>query len=1110
MKRRFYNHIQYVLALTILILSLIAPNPAAAIEQIQTQYYTIIYEEDGEYTASVISTFCDEIYEQLMARYEAFSDDPRVMCIVNDAVDMANGYSVHYQNTITIYSTNMDFELRGQSNWLKNVFVHEMTHLIALKKAAKGPVNFISFGGGIYNKNPDVEVDLLFHHLSQPAWFYEGSAQLGAETFGAETWDTHREMLLRSAWIEQSILSLDEMSILPGKKSIDAEMVYNQGYSMVRFIREKYGYDKVVEMNNTCGYYDFNPTVKNVLGISSDELYEEWCADLDKRYASYGKKSFSYGEKVDNGNFSLWDELKYSRTEKDGSVTYYPAMSPDGNYLAWLSNMGRDYSITDLVLKDITTGETRVIVKNVDYRISWSPDSKQLVYVKRPKRSPRFYDIYTYDIESKQEKRLSKNMRARDPGFSPDGSKIVFVRNSGGNNSLAVINSDGSDLRYLTSSHDGTQFYSPSYSPDDEKIVFGLFGQEYDRDIGIIDADTRTYRYNWDIEDSTSGFSDSTSFADNGDFELLISTEYDERDPHFLPDGSGILFTSDRTGIFNIYMLDFASNRMSRLTDVYGGAFTPSFGKDNFIYYTGYKARDFSIYRVDSDTDIDRNENLVETRDYLYQPEQFDITEHFNVEPYKRNRIVNAVVPTLRAGPSFIGSRFGLNVIDAGASLYLSDLIGYDTLIFGGTVGKNLKEDVALNNSFEVYYEHAMVPVTSSNYTHSPRFYAGAARAVINNYINRLNARADSAYYADRPDIGYSNVLHDLHQTLTIDDEYRDEFRRYRLGILFPLANNHSLRFEAGLRQYYESMKRYNIIKDFSNYFSNGIDITGEVPFAGESTTYDSRFFTGLNYFNSREFDVSYIYSRTEPSIDNVVAPKGTAFMLQFRHLKSAIADSLIDQPQYYAPLGVNPDGSIAVGEYNPDPMLDEYRTFRKNLDINEYIFILRHNRRLPFWRHTFNSLIYTAYKDVALKDVRNNEGSGFNWPLKYYIGGVNIMSGYPYFAFWGSKLFYTRFGYTFPIKRRISKDILGFNFQSLYANAFFEAAKTWNFDKLSMANLEKGDFKRDAGFELRLNTMTFYRFATLFYARIAWPLDDMSGSAYENDSRRYYFGLRM
>ena len=153
------------------------------------------------------------------------------------------------------------------------------------------------------------------------------------------------------------------------------------------------------------------------------------------------------------------------------------------------------------------------------------------------------------------------------------------VRNEGGNNSLAIVNSDGSGLRYMTKTHNGTQFYRPSFSPDGKKIVFGVYKQDMDRDIGVINADSESFRYSWDLEDSTSTFSDSTSFAGDTNFELLLASRFDERDPRFLPDGSGIVYTSDRTGVFNLYKLDFRTNKAVRLTDVYGGAFCPSVAK---------------------------------------------------------------------------------------------------------------------------------------------------------------------------------------------------------------------------------------------------------------------------------------------------------------------------------------------------------------------------------------------------------------------------------------------------------------------------------------------------------------------------------------------------
>lgn len=1072
----------------------LASGASGAVQQVETKYFTIVYDENGEYTAGEIAKFCDEIYENLMSRYDSFTDDPRVLCVVNDAMDLANGFAIYFQNTITIYATNMDYELRGQTNWLRNVFVHEMTHMIALKKAAKGPVNFISLGGGKYNDNPDLEVDVAWYHLSQPGWFSEGTAQVGAESFGSEHWDSHRAMLLRSAWFEDKLLTIGEMSSLAGKGSFDAEMLYNQGYSMVRFIKETYGYDRVVDMNNTSGFFDFNPTIKRVLNISPKQLYQDWRADLDRQYASFKNRRFVEGEKIaDKGN-----------------ADYYPVLSPDGAYLAWLSDRGRDYTITDLMLKDMRTGKVKRIVKNVDYRVTWSHDSSKLLYVRRPERSPRFYDIYTYEVAQGKERRISKNMRARDPSFSPGDSLIVFVRNAEGNNTISVIDADGTGLRYLSATRDGMQFYMPSFSTDCSQILFSVYKQDMDRDIAVIDTQASTYRHHWEYADSTSGFSDSTSFAENSNFRLILASGADERDPCYLPDGSGIVYTSDRTGVFNLYRLDFATSKTTRLTDLYGGAFAPSVGSDGQVCYAGYKAKDFSIYQISLDSEIEKYEPIIEERDYFTQPKGFDLGEHFNVEPYRRKRILNAIVPTLTVGPSFIGSRFGLNVVDVGAQVYVSDLVGYDALILAGNIGMNYKEEVGLNNHAEFYYERAMVPVTSSKYSHAPRMYLGASRTVINNYIPRLEAVADSAYYGDIANNGFENVLHDLHAKFTIADIYRDEFRRYRLGVFVPLARRHSLRLEAGFRQYYETLKRNEKINDYSNFFLEGEKINDQIPGTGQTRSYDTRFFTDMEYFQSRELDVTYLYSRIDPSADMMIAPRGTSVMLRYRHMRSAVTDSLVDQPELYIPLGLNMDGSFALATYNPDPLLDELRPYRKNTDINEYMLIFQDYRKLPLWRHTFNTLLFAAYKDIYIRDYYKGEGSGYNWPLKYYLGGGNVLSGYPYFAFWGSKLFYSRFGYTFPVMSNIAKNFMGLTFQSLYGNVFFEAAKIWNFRRASMDELKKGAFKRDIGFELRSSTIAFYRLTTLIYARIVWPLDGMGDSRDENDARRFYFGLRM
>ena len=1102
---RFYRKITESItvrpALVMLFLALFlgGAHHASAVGQISTRYYTIVYEEGGEYVAGEIAKFCDEIYEQLMARYHAFNGNPRVTCIVTDDADFSNGFAQYYQNTITIYATTMDFELRGQTNWLRNVFVHEMTHMIALKKAAKGPVNFVALSAGRYDHNPDFDINFALYHLSQPLWFVEGSAQTGAESFGAERWDTHRDMLLRSAWYEKSLLSLDEMDVLSGKKGMDAEMVYNQGYSLVRYIKEKYGYDKVVQLNNTRTYSDFDPTLQRVLGVKPQALYTDWKAMLDSRYASFRDRTFIEGEK----------------TVDTGSMDYRPAISPDGRYLVWLSNRGKDYAITDLLLKDLTTGKQQVIAKNVDYSAAWSHDSRRIVYSRRPAPGSRFYDIFIFDVASGMEERISKNLRARDPNFSPSDSLVVFVHNEGGNNALGVIGSDGVGLRYLTSTHDGTQFYAPSYSPDGSTILFGLFRQDKDRDIALLKPGTKTWRYTWDRADSTKGFPDSTCFASDAELKILLGTSHDERDPQFLPDGKGIVYSSDQNGIFNIYTMDIASGHAKRMTDVCGGAFCPSVGSDGDIWYTGYRARDFSIYRLRNPQSVEEITPVSESRNYLAQLPKFDLSKNFTQQPFQTKRLINAIVPTVTVGPSFIGSRFGLNVVDVGAQVYISDVLGQDALSVSGSVGKNLKERVSLNNNAEIYYERRMAPLTSSTYTHSPSIYVGASRTVINNLIGRFDGTADTLLYGDISGTSYKNVLQDRVEHYTVDDLYQDEFRRYRAGLQIPLAARHFLLLEASYRQYYESLLRQEKLKDLSHYILNGNDITSSIPGAGSTATADTRYFSDMQYFNAAEIGFTYIYYHPTPAADDDISPRGTTALFQFRHMRTQVTDSLVTQPKYYVPtaiIGQDANGNLvfSYGTYNPDDLLDVLRPFRKTTDLNEYTMYYNGNYRLPIVKHDLGSMFMVGYRDLRLDDYLKGEGNGYNWPLKYYLGGDYSLSGYPYFAFWGSKVFLGRLNYTFPIIQKMGRTFCGVHFQRLYGSAFFEAGSTWNFSNLSYNKIREGTIKRDVGVELRLKTIFFYRLDGLAYFKMAWPLDDMGGSPYENDARRYYFGLRM
>ena len=80
-----------------------------------------------------------------------------------------------------------------------------------------------------------------------PMWFSEGTAQLRAEQMGSDCWDSRRDMILRCAALNNTMLSLDEMGHFT-HDIIGSEMVYNQGYAFTKYLETKIGKSKVAKI----------------------------------------------------------------------------------------------------------------------------------------------------------------------------------------------------------------------------------------------------------------------------------------------------------------------------------------------------------------------------------------------------------------------------------------------------------------------------------------------------------------------------------------------------------------------------------------------------------------------------------------------------------------------------------------------------------------------------------------------------------------------------------------------------------------------------------------------------------------------------------------------
>ena len=546
---------------------LVSVTPRAACAQlttIVTDHFRIHYTKSTAGTARRIAETAEEVFAPLATAYDYYDDFSPIHVIVVDNSDaLGNGSANYYSNTITIWATNLDSDLRGSHDWIRNVMTHELTHIITLNKARKKwPVQFGHLSLTRSASNPDVNLELPLYHLTAPAWWSEGIAQYATHQFGYETWDSHRDMLLRMAVLEDDLHSYTEMGGLQFRSGgYYGEQVYNQGYGLLLYVDEVYGRDEVEALTHETGALSFDRAVDKVLGISAGQLYDDWVAYLEERY---GGQATRIAPSQFEGN--ELEELN------QGIIEYYPTFSPDGGKLAFVTSEDQDFPIPKLVIHDFATGETKRLDGFTDTRISWSPDGGELAYVRN---KSGFNDLFIYDVEADEERRISARLRAKDPDFSPDGERLVFVHNEDGTNNLGMIDRGGTNLAYLTNHNDGTQYAGPRWSSDGEWILFSIF-QGDDRDIAMMRADSpprlgqreKRERKLEGIPDSLQVFPDSLAFPhpDTSGFRPVLASSADERDPYWLPDGSGFVFASDRSGIFNIYEYEMATGEVQQLT----------------------------------------------------------------------------------------------------------------------------------------------------------------------------------------------------------------------------------------------------------------------------------------------------------------------------------------------------------------------------------------------------------------------------------------------------------------------------------------------------------------------------------------------------------------
>jgi len=598
---------------------------------LETEHFEIHFHPGEEWSAKQAALIAESVYGPVTAFYDY---EPGMVHInLFDKEDDPEGATYYYMNRIDISASPYDFHLRGTADWLRNVITHEFTHMVSVQKSMKLPIRIpsiffqvISFEKekrpDVLTGYPDFQLSFPFAGEVMPNWFAEGVAQYQCGLARNDIWDSHRDMLLRMATLEDRLLTLDEMGVF-NKNSLEAEMVYNQGFSLVRFIAERYAFEKLAELTEALSSayrLSFGGACRSVLGISEEELYRSWKEKLEERY---GEVNAAIGQ----------NERRGEPIASKGFLDLYPVNDGRGG-LYFLSNRGGDYS--DLVLVHMRgDGSVRGIVPEVESRFELAPKGRQLCYSRRTGKNRRGYaidDIFVRDLDTGKERRLTRGLRATDPCWSPDGGSVACAVRKDGSERVAVIDIPSGGLRYVTQAREGRQLFGLSWSS--QGILASVF-DDTSRDILLVDPVT-------------------------GKERVLLGSLADERDAAWSKDGKGFLYASDRTGVFNIYHHDLETGREIMITNVVGGAFFPSERGDNLLY-AGYGGDGYAIYELAGWQEAGEAADMVPADTQLMRQRTTCIAAPFGIpDPAADERYMDSAAPDSGTGDAPAGGSTSL------------------------------------------------------------------------------------------------------------------------------------------------------------------------------------------------------------------------------------------------------------------------------------------------------------------------------------------------------------------------------------------------------------------------------------------------------------------
>jgi hypothetical protein len=572
-----------------------AQGPEADWRVLETASYRFFYPAEAEDFTRHAASRLEAVRERVAAEV-GYKPEGQTEVMVVDPLAGANGSALPLQGwgRLILFTTppGPDSVLGFYDDWVSDLILHEEVHLAHLLRPSRRPLE--------RKLGPLVPLGPLIR--KSPTWATEGYATYleGKMTgFGRPNADLRPSLMRR--WAQQGYLpSYGELSGAP-ERFMGGSFPYLVGSAFLEWLVEREGEDSLRHLwarLSAASGRSFDDAFSGVFGEKPEVLYRRFCAELTHQAMLQDLPSETRGG-------DLWLDLSGRPS--------VPVISPDGASLAIVERaVGRP---AKLVVYATKPDEEAAKKEEEQRQEIQQRDPEDVLAVRRkplpPKKlreleavnggdfsTPRFFaggkalllsrlepqedgrlipDLYRFEVESGELRRLTHGAGLRDADPLPDDESAIALRYRWGKSELIKVALDGGgEEEILEAPHFPEVLAQPRVSPDGSRLAMVVHRDEY-----------------WRLEVRPLDGTGLPRLLELPPRALVF-------DPAWSADGKQLYATVGSAGRLELYRFDIETGRGERLTREPGAAYGAAPGKEA-VFFLALEWDGFDLRRVGAD-----------------------------------------------------------------------------------------------------------------------------------------------------------------------------------------------------------------------------------------------------------------------------------------------------------------------------------------------------------------------------------------------------------------------------------------------------------------------------------------------------------------------------